>query len=359
MLYWIHLEQRSLHPNKLAYNFAIARAGCYTVCDKLFFITLTMERSTMRFVSPKVDFTFKKIFGSQQSEPILISFLNAIIYEGKNVIKSLKIINPYSPGKIETFKETYLDAKATLNDGSIVVIEVQIGRMSGFPKPIIYNLAKAYANQVKVVEDCLKLKPAIAVTIVDFVLFKESKKVITQFTFQEKEEKKLKYPDEELQLFFVELPKFKKDLAELSSLSDKWIYFLKDAPQLEEIPENLGEIEEIERALTIASQAGMTEEELEIADRRSIALQDEKGRIDYAREQGKEQGKQEGKKEGRLQATTDLVTRLLKKRFKEIPEATSSQIENLAIEDLEELAENIFDFDSLEDMSSWLQERRR
>ncbi|MDE5079901.1 MAG: PD-(D/E)XK nuclease family transposase, partial [Trichodesmium sp. St18_bin1] len=33
----------------------------------------------MKFVSPKIDYAFKKIFGSQQSQDILISFLNAII----------------------------------------------------------------------------------------------------------------------------------------------------------------------------------------------------------------------------------------------------------------------------------------
>ncbi|NER32738.1 MAG: Rpn family recombination-promoting nuclease/putative transposase [Oscillatoria sp. SIO1A7] len=315
----------------------------------------------MRFVSPKIDFTFKKIFGSETSEPILISFLNAIIYGGEDTIKSLKIINPYNPGQISDFKETYLDVKATLADESIVVIEVQIGRMNGVPKLIMYNLAKAYANQVKTVEDCLKLKPAISVTIVDFVLFKESKKVITKFNFQQDEqeqEQPLKYPDEELQLFFVELPKFKKDLAELSSLSDKWIYFLKDAPSLETIPENLGEIEEIERALTIANQAGMTEEELEIADRRSIALQDEKGRIDYAREQGKEQGKEEGKKEGRRTEALSLVMVLVRQSFGDIPQAIASQIQDLNLEDLENLVKVFLSFKSLEEMSSWLQERR-
>ena len=36
----------------------------------------------MKFISPKVDYAFKKNFGSQQSQYILISFLNAIIYGG-------------------------------------------------------------------------------------------------------------------------------------------------------------------------------------------------------------------------------------------------------------------------------------
>ena len=37
----------------------------------------------MKFISPKVDFNFKKIFGSQQSNKILNSCLNAIICRGK------------------------------------------------------------------------------------------------------------------------------------------------------------------------------------------------------------------------------------------------------------------------------------
>ena len=122
---------------------------------------------------------------------------------------------------------------------------------------------------------------------------------------------------------------------------------MKETAKLQEIPTILGEVEEIGEigeALAIANQAGMTEEELEVVDRRSMMLQDEKGRIDYAEEQGC------------IQATTALFMRLLKKRFGEIPETISSQIEDLAIEDLESLAEDFLDFDSLEDLSGWLQD---
>ena len=56
----------------------------------------------------------KKIFGSQQSKDILISFLNAIIYNGEKIIKDLRIVNPFNPGKIISLKETYLDIKAVL-----------------------------------------------------------------------------------------------------------------------------------------------------------------------------------------------------------------------------------------------------
>ena len=53
----------------------------------------------MKFINPKVDYAFKKIFGSHQSEKILISFLNAIIYDGEKIIESLTIVNPTKPKK--------------------------------------------------------------------------------------------------------------------------------------------------------------------------------------------------------------------------------------------------------------------
>ena len=298
----------------------------------------------MKFISPKVDYAFKKIFGSEQSKEILISFLNAIIYGEEKIIQSLTIVNPYNPGQAMTLKDTYLDIKAVLADGSIVVIEMQIARVSAFSKRVIYNLSKAYSNQLGIGEEYLSLTPVIAVTITDFILFNQISDVINQFVFQEKT-KKIEYPDVELQLIFIELPKFQKNMSELNSLSDKWIYFIKEAATLDTIPDSLSEVSEIELALNIANQAKMTVEELEILDRRGIMLQDEKGRITYAEEQG------------RIKQTIALAMRLLKKRFGEIPVAITRRVEDLSLEKLESLTENIFDFESLQDVESWLEGR--
>ena len=304
----------------------------------------------MKFISPKVDYAFKKIFGSEQSKDILISFLNAVIYGGEKIIQSLTIINPYNLGQAMTLKDTYLDIKAVLYDGSIVVIEMQIARVSAFSKRVVYNLSKAYTNQLGIGEDYLSLTPVIAVTITDFILFNQTPDVINQFIFQEKT-KKFAYPDTELQLIFIELPKFRKTLSELKSLSDKWIYFIKEAATLDAIPDNLGEVREIELALNIANQAKMTVEELDMVDRRGIMLQDEKGRITYAKEEGKEEGK--------LTEAIALIRRQLKKRFGEINIAITSQIEGLSIEELERLGEDFLDFNSLADLDHWLEERSR
>ncbi len=307
----------------------------------------------MRFISPKIDYVFKKVFGSEESKDILISFLNAIIYDGEKIIQSLTIINPYNPGQVLTLKDTYLDVKAVLSDGKIVVIEMQVSSMTGFGKRVVYNVAKGYANQLKASDNYIRLKPVIAVTITDFILFEKAKRIINKFVFKEETEN-FKCLDEELRLVFVELPKFKKKLAELESLSDKWIYFLKEASSFDEIPPSLGEVSEIELALNLANQAGMTVEELEIAQSRAMTLQDERGKITFAKEEGRQEGRQEGKQEGRKDEAIALIMRLLKKRFGEIDTETITNIENLTIEELENLGEDFLDFNSITDLENWL-----
>ena len=320
----------------------------------------------MKFINPKVDYAFKKIFGSHQSEKILISFLNAIIYDGEKIIESLTIVNPFNPGQIISFKDTYLDVKAVLVDGSIVVIEMQVARMTAFNKRVAYNLAKAYANQLDKGEKYPLLNPAIAVTITDFILFKTTDDAINKFVFQE-ETKKLECLDKELRLIFVELPKFKKTLSELQGLKDKWIYFLKEAASLDGIPESLGEVVEIEQALNIANFINMSPEELEVVENRGIAMQDERGRIAYAEQLGVAKGEAIGivkgeaigETKGRLSQTIALVKVLITQRFGEVSEGISNQIEDLPMADLEDLVQVFLSFDRMADLENWLQERLR
>ena len=59
----------------------------------------------MRFISPKTDFAFKKIFGSAGSQGILRSFLNGVLYEGADRIASLVIVDPYSIPRLEGMKD--------------------------------------------------------------------------------------------------------------------------------------------------------------------------------------------------------------------------------------------------------------
>ena len=298
----------------------------------------------MKFISPKTDFAFKKIFGSIHSKNILISFLNAIVYNNQNIIQSLEILNPYNPEVTNTIKENYLDVKAVLDNGYIVIIEIQVLNVKDLKKREIYNLAKAYGNQLDVGQGYMMLKPFIALTIADFVLFEKIDKMITKFKF--KEETELFNYQDELTLMFVELPKFKKELSGLETLSDKWIYFIKSAPNLEVIPESLEEVSEIGAALNIANMANLSNEELEELEQQEKLIRDKKGQMSLARKEGEETGIRIG--------IVKQILRQIRRKFGEIPPEVKTQIEQLSLEKLDILGDEIFDLATIADLENWL-----
>ncbi|NEO08947.1 MULTISPECIES: Rpn family recombination-promoting nuclease/putative transposase [unclassified Moorena] len=298
----------------------------------------------MRFISPKTDFAFKKIFGSSESKEVLISFLNALIYQGESRINNLDIIDPYNAGYTTELKDTYLDVKAILNDGSTVIIEMQVLNVPVFDERVIYNLAKTYGNQLKSGERSSKRKPVIALTITDFTMFEETDRYLTRFVFKE-EQKNFIYRNEHLTMVFVELPKFSRSLEHLETASEKWIYFMKEAPNLEAIPDTLSEIPEIAQALTIANQANMSRKDLEELHKREVFMEDRKGEIRQALEQGRE--------EGRL-LMQGLISRQLEGKLGAIPSEILEGIQQLSLEQLEGLGVAMADFTSSVDLSNWL-----
>jgi predicted transposase YdaD len=74
-------------------------------------------------------------------------------------------------------------------------------------------------------------------------------------------------------------------------------------------------------------------------------------------ERGIEQGIERGIEQGIEQGEKQIIKRQLKRRFNEIPDSLENKINNLSLEQLESLADAIFDLDSLEDLSNWLAEQ--
>ncbi len=245
------------------------------------------------FINPKTDFAFKKIFGSEQSKDILINFLDAILYQSTSNITDLEILDPYQAPRIQGIKDSFLDVKASLQGGQTVIIEMQVLNVLGFDKRVLYNAAKAFSIQLDVGEDYTMLNPIIALTITDFEMFPHSPKVISSYALREKEEMS-SYSDD-IELVFVELPKFKKELDQLTDLSDKWIYFLKNANKLRSVPSSMQSESALNHAFTIAEQSRLTRDELEILEKREMFLHDNRNAILYAEQKGRQEGRQEEK----------------------------------------------------------------
>jgi predicted transposase/invertase (TIGR01784 family) len=288
----------------------------------------------MIFINPKIDFAFKKIFGSEDSKDILISFLNSLIYEAQPVIHDLEILNPYLAPKIRGVKDTYLDIKAKIidretNKERTVIIEMQVLNVEGFEKRVLYNAAKSYSIQLTSGQGYNLLNPVIALTITDFIMFADLPNVTSRFILKEKDFL-IDYPIYDIELIFVELPKFKKDLAALETIIDKWLFFLTNARKLKDVPDTMDNIPELKKAFYIANQANLNLDELEEQEKSEIFIQDQRGAITKAARESLEQGRQEGLTEGLQQKTNEIA----KKMLGSFDEQTIAHITGLTLDEI-------------------------
>ncbi len=246
----------------------------------------------MRFVNPKNDIAFKKIFGSEDKSNILISFLNSVLgLTDDKEIQAVALLNPYQTPKLTSFKSTILDIKATDKRDITYIIEMQIAYVMGLKKRFTYYTTKAYTSQIERGEDYPKLNQVIFIGILDFTLFKHNEHYLSRHQILDTETQRQEFED--IEMTFIELPKFKKGEAEVENLLEKWLYFIKHAEDLEVVPDHVAE-PALEAAYQVAEQFAWEAEDLEAYEYRGIRIQDQRGALEFAQAQGEVIGRQKG-----------------------------------------------------------------
>jgi predicted transposase/invertase (TIGR01784 family) len=292
-------------------------------------VTTSLSGSAVQFINPLTDFAFKKIFGSDESHDILLSFLNAVLgFESPYRIREVRIEDPCLAPQIKGMKDSFVDVRATDEQGRQFIIEMQVLPVESFEQRILYNACKKYAGQIAKGDDYHLLNDVIALTITDFLIF-ENTDMVSKFRLRDETGRDY---SEDLELIFVELPKFTKTETELDNILDKWLYFLRFTKRLTSIPAKLAQEKTIEHAF--ANRAQMTPEELEAQDRREMFIQDQRGIAQKALKTGHAQGKAEGKEEGRREERQALARNLLGMGM---DEAGIAKAIGLSVEELRQL----------------------
>jgi predicted transposase/invertase (TIGR01784 family) len=267
----------------------------------------------MKFADPRNDIAFRKIFGDENKKEILISFLNNILnFAGTaKEISNITITDPYQVPKLKDLKQTILDIKAVDKRNIHYIIEMQVIHTAAFEKKVMYYVSKAYSQQLKVAEDYPKLNQVIFLGFLDFVLFKQNPHYATRHLILDEKTNENHFRDFDLN--FVELPKFNKNLRELEDVKEKWIYFVKNASDMTIVPKEMEEPKELREAFEVANQLSWTKEELDAYDDKGIYIQEERGRVEYAREEGEKIGIEKGEKIGIEKGKTERSLEVAKK----------------------------------------------
>ncbi|MCX6073492.1 MAG: Rpn family recombination-promoting nuclease/putative transposase [Campylobacterales bacterium] len=259
----------------------------------------------MQFVDPKNDLAFKKIFGDEHKKEILISLLNAVLdFTGSKIIVDVHLVNPYQVPKIADLKETILDIKAKNKEGEEFIVEMQKKDLGDFSKRSLYYTSKAYVSQLGKGKDYSNLSKVYFIGIVDFTMF-EGESFISRHLILNKET--LKQELQDFEFTFVELGKFHKELGELSTVLEKWVYFIKNANNLTMIPKEFENSKEFEEAFKIATQYDWDIKELEIYDYMTMKAWDEINALKTAERKGLEKGLEKGIEQGIEQGKLEIA----------------------------------------------------
>ena len=216
-----------------------------------------------KFLDPKNDFCFKKIFGSEKNKDILIHFLNDMLVFKENLpIKNVTFLKTIQEPEIAVQKTSIVDVLCKDERGNQYIVEIQVAKEKGFEKRAQYYAAKAYCSQAHAGGSYADLKEIIFLAIADFVIFPNKAAYKSDHIVLDKEtcENDLK----DFSFTFLELPKFNKNINNLETIIEKWAYFFKHAETASEHDvEKIIEGDDImERAYEELNRFSWNEEEL-------------------------------------------------------------------------------------------------
>ncbi len=122
-------------------------------------------------INPRIDFAFKKLFGSEENKDLLISLINSIVSE-KDQVKDLTLKNPYNFEDYKDGKLSILDIKAQGTNDVWFNVEMQIGTDFSFDKRSMYYWARLLCDQINSKGDLYKeLQKTICINILNFNIF--------------------------------------------------------------------------------------------------------------------------------------------------------------------------------------------
>jgi len=276
-------------------------------------------------INPRVDFAFKLIFGKEENKDILLSLLNSILEDYQYPIESIEILTPFVGRDYSKDKLVILDIKAKDEKGEYYHIEMQIADQYYYHKRALYYWAKLYTSQIQSGAGFKNLTKTVSINILNFEAIKKPKYHSVYRIKDLEDETEL---SDQLEIHFIELEKFTKDLPDLKKTLDRWIYFLKYAEKFtkENLPTQLKEMESIKKASELLDTVSLNAEEREIYEARLKILRDEEGAIETARLRGLE----EGKKEERIEiARKSLQMNLSVEQISQLTGLTFEEIEKL------------------------------
>ena len=219
-----------------------------------------------KYLDPKADLTFKKIFGEHKH--LVISLLNALLpLKDDERVESIEYWPAEKiPDRTEAEKYSIVDVCCKDNKKREFIVEMQITWTESFKKRVLLNASKAYVAQTVKGMSYESLQPVYALNFVNARFLEDAEDYYHYYHLVH--DKYTNKVIDGLHLIFVELPKFKPTTFSERKMQVLWLRFLTEIDERTMVaPPEMLENAEVNEALEIIERAAFTDEEMRAYDK--------------------------------------------------------------------------------------------
>lgn len=215
----------------------------------------------MKYLDPKADLTFKKVFGEHPE--LVKSLLNALLpfKSEEEEITSVTYLTPEMVPRTPTRKFSIVDVRCEDAQGRQFIVEMHVVWSVEFELQVLFNDSKAYVKQLKKGEDYSLLKPVYSLNLVNEVFEPELEDYYHYYHLVHEEHTERVIDG--LHLVFVELPKFTPHTFTEKKMQVLWLRYLTEIDEkTKTVPAELLANPEIAKAVSEIEESAYTEGEL-------------------------------------------------------------------------------------------------
>ena len=249
----------------------------------------------MRYLNPKADLTFKRVFGEHPD--IVMSFLNALLplAHGQEITDIEYLPSELVPDT-PLRKNSIVDVRCKDSQGRQFIVEMQMIWSPEFKQRVLFNASKAYVRQIGTGNNYNLLQPVYSLNLVNEVFEPDLEGYYHDYRMvhEEHSEKVI----DGLHLVFVELPKFTPHTYGEKKMHVLWLRFLTEIDdRTAAVPPDLLDNPEIKKAVTVLEESAFTPAQLQGYEDFWDAVSVEKTIRFSAEKKGREEGREEERKD--------------------------------------------------------------
>lgn len=266
----------------------------------------------MKYLNPKADLTFKKVFGEHPD--LVMSLLNALLpLEAGEEIEEIEYLPAEMVPENPLRKNSIVDVRCKDRHGRQYIVEMQMIWSPEFLQRVLFNASKAYVRQVKAGEEYELLQPVYSLNLVNEIFEPNLEGFYHYYRMVHVEHSDKVI--EGLHLIFVELPKFNPRTYSEKKMQALWLRYLTEIDhQTREVPAELLANPEINKAVSILEESAFTEAQLLgyekfwdiISVEKTLYGSSWRRGIAEGRAAGLAEGREEGRAEGRAEGEAEM-----------------------------------------------------